>query len=85
LLSTAGWMDGNPTPVEAADQLAAGFVEFLQLAEMPISMTQAVGRPITEENLQGLAEEASQQWTGTFNPRKMDAAGFVELYRNALR
>jgi alcohol dehydrogenase len=85
LLSTAGWMHGNPTPEEAAGQLAAGLVEFLRLAEMPTSITQAVGQPITEENLQGLAEEASQQWTGTFNPRKMDAAAFVELYRNALR
>ena len=78
-------MHGNPTPEEAAGQLAAGFVEFLRLAEIPTSITQAVGQPITEEKLHGLAEEADQQWTGTFNPRRMNAAAFVELYRNSLR
>jgi alcohol dehydrogenase len=34
--------------------------------------------------LPGLAEEAAQQWTGTFNPRPFDAAGALEIYRAAL-
>ncbi len=31
-----------------------------------------------------MAELASQQWTGTFNPRPFDAAGAAEIYRAAL-
>jgi alcohol dehydrogenase len=30
-----------------------------------------------------LAELAAQQWTGTFNPRPLDAAGALEVYRAA--
>ena len=32
----------------------------------------------------GLAEEATRQWTGQFNPRAMTGAGFVLLYENAM-
>jgi len=31
------------------------------------------------------AQEASQQWTGTFNPRKMEVADFQQVYRNAMQ
>ena len=31
-----------------------------------------------------LAEDATRQWTGQFNPRKMTAEGFVLLYQGAL-
>jgi alcohol dehydrogenase len=30
-----------------------------------------------------LADQAAQQWTGTFNPRRLDAAGALEIYRAA--
>jgi alcohol dehydrogenase class IV len=30
-----------------------------------------------------LASQAAQQWTGTFNPRRLDAAGALEIYRAA--
>jgi alcohol dehydrogenase len=42
----------------------------------------AVG--IDEAALPRLAEEAAQQWTGGFNPRRFDAAGALEVYRAAL-
>ena len=35
-------------------------------------------------SLDRLAAEAAQQWTGSFNPRTMDVAAFVQVYRNAL-
>ncbi len=38
---------------------------------------------VAEGDLQHLAEEAAQQWTGRFNPRAFDAAGALELYRTA--
>jgi len=41
----------------------------------------ALGVPRSELPL--LAEEASQQWTGKFNPRPFDAAGALEIYQCA--
>jgi alcohol dehydrogenase len=38
---------------------------------------------VSRDDLAGLAEEAGQQWTGTFNPRKFDAAGAREVYECA--
>ena len=39
---------------------------------------------VEESALPGLAAQAAQQWTGTFNPRPFDAAGAMEIYRAAL-
>jgi alcohol dehydrogenase len=39
---------------------------------------------VEEAHLPELAEQAAQQWTGTFNPRPFDAAGAREIYRAAL-
>jgi len=38
---------------------------------------------VGEADLPALAEEASQQWTGRFNPRAFDADAALELYRAA--
>jgi alcohol dehydrogenase class IV len=35
-------------------------------------------------DIEALASEASQQWTGRFNPRPFDAHGARELYEAAL-
>lgn len=37
-----------------------------------------------EEAIPELAAQAAAQWTGTFNPRPLDAAGAAEIYRAAL-
>jgi alcohol dehydrogenase len=37
----------------------------------------------SRDHLAGLAREASQQWTGQFNPRPFDAEGAEEVYRCA--
>lgn len=39
---------------------------------------------VEEAHLPELAEQAAQQWTGTFNPRPFDAAGALAIYRMAL-
>jgi alcohol dehydrogenase len=39
---------------------------------------------VSKSDLPMLAEEASRQWTGTFNPREWSAAGALEVYKNAL-
>ncbi len=83
LVETAGWSDTSTSADTAGDQLAEGFTEFLRLADMPVSVTQAIDTAADETVVDQLAADAAQQWTGTFNPRKMDATAFAELYRNA--
>ena len=34
--------------------------------------------------VENLADSATKQWTGTFNPRPLQRADFVDLYRNAI-
>ncbi len=84
LVVSADWGDTESTSESAAGQLATGFTRLLKLADMPISVSQAINGTVDEKVLEGLAAEAVQQWTGTFNPRKMDILGFIELYRNSL-
>ncbi|MGI8897380.1 MAG: iron-containing alcohol dehydrogenase, partial [Pyrinomonadaceae bacterium] len=38
---------------------------------------------VPAEDLRMLAEEAAEQWTGTFNPRPFDQAGALEVYECA--
>jgi alcohol dehydrogenase len=38
---------------------------------------------VEEKALPELAAQAAQQWTGTFNPRRFDAAGALEIYKAA--
>jgi len=38
---------------------------------------------VEEAALPQLAAQAAEQWTGTFNPRRLDAAGALEIYRAA--
>ena len=84
LVETAGWADAMTSSDTAGDQLAEGFTEFLRLADMPVSVSQAIDAVADETVIDELAADAVQQWTGTFNPRKMDATAFAEVYRNAL-
>ncbi len=84
LMIAAKWDDAQTHRESAPKRLAEGFTEFLRLADMPVSVSQAIDVAADEVALDRLASEAVQQWTGTFNPRKMDVAGFVQLYRNAL-
>ncbi len=39
---------------------------------------------VLEQRLPQLAEDATRQWTGTFNPRPATAEEYLELYRRAL-
>ena len=39
---------------------------------------------IDETSLETLAQDAAEQWTASFNPRKIEEHVFVELYREVL-
>ena len=84
LAVAAGWCDASTSRGTASECLADGFTELLRLADMPVSLTQTIDDNADDRLIETLAAEAAQQWTGTFNPRKMDAHAFAEIYRNAL-
>jgi len=81
LAATAGWTGPDVSPEAAASVLADRFQGWLRLAEIPETLTAAGVDPA---KIPLLAEEASHQWTATFNPRPITAPDFERLYRQAL-
>lgn len=65
----------------AADRLATHLTWLVQRSGQPTSLESIVtNRSLVPQ----LATEAAAQWTGTFNPRPVDAHSLEELYRCAL-
>ena len=61
-----------------------------QLADFLSGLMARAGLPrqlsdcgVAREQLPQLATAASQQWTGAFNPRKVDQGDWLELYQQA--
>ncbi len=65
---------------ELSADLAARLDGLAFAAGLPRSLREA---GVPEEELPRLAEEAAQQWTGSFNPRPLDAVGALEIYQCA--
>lgn len=63
-----------------AESLARWLSDSAARASLPQNL-RALGVP--REAIPQLAEDAAQQWTGTFNPRPFDAAGAREIYECA--
>ncbi len=81
LLEVSSHHANTPTPDSGAEGLAS-FVESLLLAAgLSLTLEQM---NVPTENLTELANSAAQQWTGTFNPRPVDQATLLHLYRGAL-
>jgi alcohol dehydrogenase len=66
---------------DPGERLADLLQEFASVAQLPRKLAD-VG--VDADAVPELAELASQQWTGTFNPRPFDAAGADEIYRAAM-
>src|SRR5205823_10931278 len=64
----------------AAEVLARRMESFLKLAGLPATLSEC---NISRSILHLLAEEASQQWTGKFNPRPVSEADLLALYEAA--
>lgn len=65
---------------DSTQQLAEFIKELVQSAGQPTDLVSA-GADINL--IQTLAGEAAEQWTGTFNPRPVDATSLEEIYRCA--
>lgn len=83
LAISAGWAGRSDSDQQAAESLAEGFTELVATASIPRTLTDALGVQLNDKMRDTLAEEATLQWTGTFNPRTMDVNSFLQLYRNA--
>jgi alcohol dehydrogenase len=68
----------RPSPNgDASKALADRLEELIKAGELPSKLS-AVG--IAQADLPTLAREAAEQWTGKFNPRKLDPMGAQEIY-----
>ena len=65
---------------EAAETLARRLEDLATAGGLALKLRDT---GVEESAIPELAELASQQWTGTFNPRPFDAAGAVEIYKAA--
>lgn len=63
------------------NRLADRFEQMLDAAQLPRRLT-ALGVP--EDSIAELADEASQQWTATFNPVPVGAAELLDIFNFAL-
>ena len=61
--------------------LAARLSQLASAGGLPRTLTDTGA---SSSDLEALAVEASEQWTGTFNPRPFDAKGALEIYQCAL-
>jgi alcohol dehydrogenase len=73
---------GRPADGRAGERLAARLEELALAGGLPAAL-EAAGVP--REDLPLLAENATKEWTGTFNPRPLDAAAALRLYEQAYR
>jgi alcohol dehydrogenase len=70
-------------PSSSPERLAECFSAFLEIAGLPQTISAAIGHKPDDAILNELAADAVLQWTGTFNPRKMDLDSFLHLYQQA--
>jgi len=69
-----------PTAPSSAS-LAARLAALAVVGNLPTTLREA---GVSADDLVVLADEASEQWTGRFNPRPFDARGALEIYQCAL-
>jgi len=80
LAVAAGLLEPSASAEAAVAALAGRLEGLLDLARLPRSLS-ACG--VTREALPQLAAEAAKQWTAGFNPRRIEASDFAQLYHAA--
>jgi alcohol dehydrogenase class IV len=65
---------------DAAETLARRLEDLATTGSLALTLRET---GVEASALPELAEQAAQQWTGTFNPRPFDAAGALEIYTAA--
>jgi alcohol dehydrogenase len=73
-------VSGRQAGSDAGAELAARLEQLARAGGLPSRLQ---GLQIPREDLPILAENATKEWTGTFNPRPLDAAAALKLYEGA--
>jgi len=71
----------NGTPDGAAEKLAQRITHLMKAAELPTTLSEC---GVSSGIFPVLVDEASQQWTGKFNPRPVEEDDLVRIYQAAL-
>ena len=80
LLQASEEIEGCPPADSGAEGLAQFVTELVAAAGMKVEL-KSLG--VENSRLLELADAAAKQWTGTFNPRKVNAEALLGLYENA--
>ncbi|REJ70717.1 MAG: iron-containing alcohol dehydrogenase [Planctomycetota bacterium] len=80
LLEVTEGVNGCPAPDAGAAGLADYVTELTGAAGLQVRLSDL---GVESDRLATLAAEAATQWTGTFNPRKVDAENLLAIYRTA--
>ena len=73
-------VSGRGVSADAGDLLASRLEDLARAGGLPGALK---GLNIPREDLPILAENATKEWTGTFNPRPLDAPAALALYEKA--
>ena len=63
-----------------SEDLSCRVSELLAIADIPSTLSRY---DVGKSNVSSLSKDASSQWTGTFNPRKVGEGDFADLYESA--
>lgn len=63
-----------------SEDLSRRVSELLAIADIPSTLSRY---DVGKSNVSSLSKDASSQWTGTFNPRKVGEGDFADLYESA--
>lgn len=81
LAAKAGLASADAPAADAVEVLAKRLEELMDIAGMERSLA-AFG--VSADLIEDLARDASEQWTGKFNPRPLKPSDFAALYKSAL-
>jgi len=75
----AGLIEKGDDQSQAVEAILGRLNEALSQIELPFD---DIRSQLDDSMIQGLAEDAAKEWTGTFNPREMSTEDFAQLYRD---
>jgi alcohol dehydrogenase len=80
LLAAGSTIDEMPVATTGADGLANFITNLVVAAGLHVNLDQS---GVASGKIEALSEAASQQWTGTFNPRAVDQSSLHSIYQQA--
>jgi alcohol dehydrogenase len=79
MAKVAGIAESGSSDNDAFDQLLSAVIRLRKIAGLP-ELLEAIG--CQDLDLEELAQDASEQWTASFNPRKVDTPELLRIYHS---